>query len=43
MKEVFSFMLSEDAQSMSDGLGYVPLPDSIRQQSLDVVETLTTP
>ena len=43
MKEVFTFMLSEDAQAMSDGLGYVPLPESIRQQSLDVVETLTTP
>ena len=43
MKEVFRFMLSEEAQSTSDSLGYVPLPESIRQQSLEVVETLTTP
>ena len=40
MKEVFTFMLSEDTQSTSDSLGYVPLPESIRVQALKVVETL---
>ena len=42
MKEVFTFMLSEKAQGRSDELGYVPLPESIRTQALEVVETLTT-
>ena len=40
MKEVFTFMLSEETQSTSDALGYVPLPESIRVQALEVVETL---
>jgi phosphate transport system substrate-binding protein len=40
MKEVFTFMLSEETQSTSDSLGYVPLPESIRVQALKVVETL---
>ena len=40
LKEVFTFMLSEEAQSTSDSLGYVPLPESIRVQALEVVETL---
>ena len=43
LKEVFTFMLSEETQSTSDSLGYVPLPESIRTQALEVVETLTTP
>ena len=43
LKEVFRFMLSEETQSTSDSLGYVPLPESIRLQALEVVETLTTP
>ena len=43
MKEVFTFMLSEEAQATSDSLGYVPLPESIRTQALEVVETLKTP
>jgi len=42
MKEVFTFMLSDEAQSRSDGLGYVPLPESIRTQALETVDTLTT-
>jgi len=32
--------LSEDAQGISDSLGYVPLPESIRQKSLAAVDTL---
>ena len=40
MKEVFTFMLSDEAQGVSDSLGYVPLPESIRAQALEVVETL---
>ena len=43
LKEVFTFMLSEETQSTSDSLGYVPLPESIRTQALGVVETLKTP
>ena len=43
LKEVFTFMLSEETQSTSDSLGYVPLPESIRTQALEVVETITTP
>ena len=41
MKEVFTYMLSDEAQGVSDSLGYVPLPESIREQALEVVETLT--
>jgi phosphate transport system substrate-binding protein len=33
-------MLSEEAQSASDSLGYVPLPESLRQKSLAAVESL---
>ena len=40
MKEVFTYMLSDEAQSMSDGLGYVPLPESIREQARETVQTL---
>lgn len=42
VKEVFTYMLSDEAQGQSDSLGYVPLPDSIREQALEVVDTLTT-
>jgi phosphate transport system substrate-binding protein len=40
MKAVFTYMLSDDAQSMSDGLGYVPLPENIRELALQSVNTL---
>ena len=40
MRAVFTYMLSDEAQAMADGLGYVPLPDAIRSQALDVVSTL---
>ena len=34
------YMLSEEAQGISDSLGYVPLPESLRQKSLAAVESL---
>jgi len=40
VKETLRYMLSEKAQAMSDGLGYVPLPESLRQKALAAVETL---
>jgi phosphate transport system substrate-binding protein len=33
-------MLSEEAQGISDSLGYVPLPENLRQKSLAAVDTL---
>ena len=41
MKEVFGYMLSDESQGVSDSMGYVPLPESIRDQFREVVETLT--
>jgi len=43
MKNVFKYMLSDPAQSLADGLGYVALPDVLKQKSLEVVETLQQP
>ena len=40
MRAVFLYMLSDEAQSMADGLGYVPLPESIIEQARDSVNTL---
>ncbi len=40
IKEVFTFILSPDAQKDATTLGYVPLPESIRLRALDVVGTL---
>ena len=40
VKTTLRYMLSPEAQSLSDGLGYVPLPEDIRQQSLTAVESL---
>tara|TARA_B100001964_G_scaffold4196_1_gene4538 strand:+ start:317 stop:1273 length:957 start_codon:yes stop_codon:yes gene_type:complete len=40
MKDLFRYMLSVDAQTKADDLGYVPLPDNLRFQSLEAVETL---
>ena len=40
MKDLFRYMLSVDAQLKADSLGYVPLPDNLRFQSLEAVETL---
>jgi len=40
VKDTLRYMLSENAQSKSDSLGYVPLPEDLRQKALDAVETL---
>ena len=40
VKTTLRYMLSEAAQSRSDSLGYVPLPESVRQSALGVVDTL---
>ena len=40
VKETLRYMLSEKAQAMSDGLGYVPLPEDLRQKALAAVETI---
>jgi phosphate transport system substrate-binding protein len=40
VKETLRYMLSEKAQAMSDSLGYVPLPEDLRQKALAAVETL---
>ena len=42
VKTTLRYMLSPEAQSLSDGLGYVPLPEDIRQQSLTAVESLSS-
>ena len=40
VKETLRYMLSEKAQATSDSLGYVPLPESLRQKSLAAVDTI---
>ena len=40
MKQVFAYMLSLESQSISDRLGYVPLPEMVRQKSLEAVKGL---
>ena len=40
VKDTLRYMLSEEAQSKSDSLGYVPLPESLRQKALAAVDTL---
>ena len=40
VKETPRYRLSEKAQAKSDGLGYVPLPEDLRQKALAAVETL---
>ena len=40
VKTTLRYMLSPESQSLSDSLGYVPLPEELRQQSLAAVETL---
>ena len=40
VKETLRYMLSEKAQAQSDALGYVPLPESLRQKALAAVDTI---
>jgi|TARA_R100000030_G_scaffold10565_1_gene7225 phosphate transport system substrate-binding protein len=40
VKETLRYMLSEKAQATSDSLGYVPLPESLRQKALAAVDSI---
>ena len=40
VKETLRYMLSEKVQATSDSLGYVPLPESLRQKALAAVSTI---
>ena len=40
VKETLRYMLSEKSQAKSDALGYVPLPEELRQKALAAVETI---
>jgi len=40
VKDTLNYMLSEEAQGISDSLGYVPLPESLRQKSLAAVQKI---
>ena len=40
VKETLRYMLSKEAQGISDSLGYVPLPESLRQKSLSAVDQI---
>ncbi len=40
VKETLRYMLSEESQAKSDALGYVPLPEDLRQKALAAVDSL---
>ena len=40
VKETLRYMLSEKAQATSDALGYVPLPEDLRQKALAAVDSI---
>ena len=40
VKETLRYMLSEKSQAVSDSLGYVPLPESLRQKALAAVDSI---
>ena len=40
VKETLRYMLSEESQAKSDSLGFVPLPEDLRQKSLKAIETI---
>ena len=41
IKDMLRYMLSEESQAISDSIGFVPLPENLRQKSLAVVETIS--
>ena len=41
VKETLRYMLSEKSQAVSDSLGYVPLPEDLRQKSLEAVGSIS--
>ena len=40
IKDVLRYSLSKESQGVSDSLGYVPLPEELRQKALAAVDTL---
>ena len=40
VKDMLRYMLTPTQQQKADGLGYVPLPEELRQKALTAVETL---
>jgi len=40
VKETLRYMLSEEQQAKSDALGYVPLPEDLRQKALAAVDSI---
>ena len=40
IKTMLRYMLSDKAQTKADSLGYVPLPDGLKQKALEAVESL---
>ena len=40
VKETLRYMLSEESQGLSDSLGYVPLPEDLRQKALMAVDSI---
>jgi phosphate transport system substrate-binding protein len=40
VKETLRYMLSEKSQAKSDALGYVPLPEDLRQKALAAVDSI---
>ena len=40
VKETLRYMLSKESQAKSDALGYVPLPEELRQKALSAVDSL---
>ena len=40
IKPLLMYMLGDAAQSKADSLGYVPLPDELKQKAIDAVEGL---
>ena len=40
IKDVLRYSLSKESQGISDSLGYVPLPEELRQKALAAVDTL---
>ena len=40
VKETLRYMLSEESQAKSDALGFVPLPEELRQKALQAVESI---
>ncbi len=40
IQPMLRYMLSDEAQSKADGMGYVPLPDELKQKALEAVDSL---